>query len=201
MPQDLGTTLDLLRHGEVEGGRIYRGQLDHPLSSVGWQQMRRAVSGKRPWQSIISSPLLRCSEFANELAEESGIPLVKDDRLLEIGFGVWQGLSRDVIRAQQSDRLRQFYRDPIRHRPEDAEPLEEFQARVSDCISALLRDYSNQHLLVVCHAGVTRAAMGYALSLPLPSLYRLSIDNASFTRLRATDERPLSVMFQNKTML
>jgi broad specificity phosphatase PhoE len=33
-------TLDLLRHGEPEGGRLYRGNLlDNPLSEKGWAKV------------------------------------------------------------------------------------------------------------------------------------------------------------------
>jgi alpha-ribazole phosphatase len=34
------TTVDLLRHGECEGGHVYRGSLDLPLSETGWEQLR-----------------------------------------------------------------------------------------------------------------------------------------------------------------
>ena len=57
--KSITTTIDLLRHGDVEGGRKYRGQLDDPLSELGWQQLRSATSKKQNWQHIVSSPLFR----------------------------------------------------------------------------------------------------------------------------------------------
>ena len=55
------TLIDLLRHGEPEGGRAYRGHsIDDPLSETGWQQMWAAVGYHKPWEQIVSSPLQRC---------------------------------------------------------------------------------------------------------------------------------------------
>ena len=39
--------LDLIRHGEPEGGVKYRGSLDEPLSTTGWQQMRATCAKAR----------------------------------------------------------------------------------------------------------------------------------------------------------
>jgi Fructose-2,6-bisphosphatase len=64
------TIFDLIRHGEPAGGQMYRGHKDDPLSEQGWQQMRNAITGDDKWDHILSSPLLRCREFAAELAKE-----------------------------------------------------------------------------------------------------------------------------------
>ena len=68
MPETSSTLIDLLRHGEPRGGAKFRGHTDDPLSETGWTQMRAAVQGDSPWQVVVSSPLLRCAEFAAELA-------------------------------------------------------------------------------------------------------------------------------------
>lgn len=44
------TTVDLLRHGEPEGGQMFRGAVDDPLSPRGWEQMRSAVGDCRAWK-------------------------------------------------------------------------------------------------------------------------------------------------------
>ena len=44
-------TLDLLRHGEPKGGRLYRGNQDDPLTQKGWNQMLDSTQGKQ-WDFI-----------------------------------------------------------------------------------------------------------------------------------------------------
>ena len=59
------TVVDLLRHGEPDGGQKFRGSVDDPLNVRGWEQMRTAVGNYREWEVIISSPLIRCAAFAH----------------------------------------------------------------------------------------------------------------------------------------
>jgi alpha-ribazole phosphatase/probable phosphoglycerate mutase len=178
------TIVDLLRHGEPVGGRRYRGQTDDPLSDEGWRQMRAAVSAADHWDVIYSSPLKRCAAFAEELARQRAVPLRFDERLREIGFGAWEGQTPDELRARDPERLENFWRDPVGNRPEDAEPLDRFAARVSDAWRDLLASHPTRHILVVGHAGITRMVMSLVLGTPLENLFRIQVENAGLTRIR-----------------
>lgn len=178
---------------------MYRGGIDHPLSERGWQQMRSATAQAEPWQQIISSPLTRCRDFAEELATRLGLPCTIDDRLREVGFGSWEGKTGDQLRANDPDRLKRFYHDPVGERPEGAEPLDAFLGRVGAAIDAVREQHPGQHTLLVCHAGVIRAAIAHTLNAPLAALYRLDVANAALTRLKQTAERPLTLVFHNRT--
>lgn len=179
------TTVDLIRHGEPVGGSgRYRGAIDDPLSDKGWRQMREAVAGHCPWQAIVSSPLSRCAAFATELAQCHALPLALDERLVEIGFGEWEGLTKEQIVARDADALRRFYDDPIRHRPPGAESLDQFQQRITAAWDHLLAAHAGQHLLLVGHAGVIRMVVRHVLDTPLASMFRINVPNASITRIR-----------------
>ena len=127
-----------------------------------------------------------------------GLSVEIDTRLREVGFGSWEGQTGDQLRAQDPDVIRRFYHDPIGERPEGAEPLADFQTRISASIDHHLTQQAGKHILLVAHAGVIRAAIAHTLGAPLPALYRMNVDNASFTRLRVTEERPLSLIYQNR---
>jgi alpha-ribazole phosphatase len=193
------TTLDLMRHGEPVGGRMYRGGIDHPLSERGWQQMRSATAAPEPWDYIVSSPLARCRDFAGELAERLGLACSVDPRLQEVGFGVWEGKTGDQLRAEDPRQLSRFDHDPVGNRPHGAEPLDAFLQRVGSCIDDLLAQQPGRHGLLVCHAGVMRAAVAHTLGAPLPAMYRLAVDNAALSRVQQTAERPLTLVFHNRT--
>ncbi len=167
------TLIDFLRHGEPVGGRRFRGNgADDPLSEKGWQQMWDAVGERLPWQRIISSPMRRCSAFAEALAEKCGLELSIDDRFREVGFGRWEGLSPDEIISANPEEYAAFYRDPCRNRPAGAETLEDFGQRVAQGLEDVLSNYPGEQVLVVAHAGVVRAALGYILNVDPAAWYR-----------------------------
>lgn len=178
------TIIDLLRHGEPVGGRRYRGQVDDPLSDKGWQQMRAAVSAGDRWDVIYSSPLVRCAAFAEELAGRLDVPLQLDERLMEIGFGSWEGRTPDELRTADPDRLERFWRDPVGNRPAGAEPLDRFAARVSGVWRDMLAAHPARHILVVGHAGITRMITTLVLGIPVENLFRIQVENAGWTRFR-----------------
>jgi alpha-ribazole phosphatase/probable phosphoglycerate mutase len=177
------TVVDLIRHGEPVGGRKYRGQIDDPLSPKGWTQMRRAVGDHADWDVIVTSTLRRCSEFAEELAARHQLPLERDERLIEIGFGVWEGRTASELTATDPDVLRRFQADPLGHRPEGAEPLDAFRQRVVAAWEEVLQRHRGRRVLLVGHAGMMRAIVGHVLQVPHESFYRLQVANAGITRI------------------
>ncbi len=181
----MSTLIDIIRHGEPEGGQRFRGNgCDDPLSAKGWEQMRHAVGEAAPWQRIISSPLRRCAAFARELAERHQLPLSIDERFKEVGFGVWEGQSPQQLIARDRQAYEAFYDDPVHQRPTGAEPLEAFSARIRAALVDTAATYGGQHLLLVAHAGVIRATVGDILAAPPERWYRISVDNAHFCRIR-----------------
>jgi alpha-ribazole phosphatase len=185
---DVVTTVDLIRHGEPVGGRKYRGQLDDPLSDTGWRQMRQAVAGDAPWQVLISSPLRRCLEFAQELSRRRGLALEIDQRLKEVGFGAWEGCTAEQIAAHDPDILQRFWRDPVRERPPGAEALSAFRDRVVAAWTDVLGRHAGRHILIVGHAGVIRMVLSHALGMPQTHFFRIQVPNAGITRLQFQGE-------------
>ncbi len=177
-------TLDLMRHGEPLGGRKYRGQIDDPLSERGWAQMREALRDATPWTRIVSSPLLRCRAFAEELSRLRGLPLSLDERLGEVGFGAWEGKSAAEIERDTPGALARFKADPIHARPHGAEPLDSFYRRVAGALDAIQSQHPDEHVLLVGHAGVIRMALAWALAIPQANAYRIEVASATITRMR-----------------
>lgn len=179
------TLIDLMRHGEPVGGRRYRGQVDDPLSEVGWEQMWQAVADARPWQHVVTSPLVRCAAFADALGEKLGVAVTRDARLMECGFGAWEGRTPEEICADDPMRLFHFRSDPLAHAPAGAEPLAVFYARVNAAWHDLaLRHRQDARVLVVAHAGVIRMILANVLGMPPAHAYRLGISNAALTHVR-----------------
>lgn len=184
------TDIDIIRHGEPEGGRRYRGHgVDDPLSEKGWQQMWAAMPATPPWQHIVSSPLLRCHQFAEKLAAKLNIACSLEDNLKEIGFGSWEGRTPDDIEQNDGDALQRFLSDPLNNRPPGAEPLASFADRVWEVYQRRMQQHAGQHILFVGHAGVIRAITSRVLDMPLDAVYsKLKVEYAAIVRTRQSDK-------------
>lgn len=147
-------SIDLLRHGDT-GQRSYRGQLDDPLSGLGWRQLRDAVEG-RSWDRVVSSSLSRCAAFATELSARRGLPLRIDARLAEYHFGDWQGVPIETIADTDGDALGRFWKDPVACPPPGAEPFAAFRERLSQALDDIASEAEGARVLVVTHGGAIR---------------------------------------------
>ncbi len=172
------TYIDIIRHGEPVGGRRYRGySIDDPLTEKGWTQMRAAVPESPQWQHIVSSPLKRCLEFSQELANDLQIPFSIEDNMKEIGFGEWEGKTPEEILAEDSEALNLFYKNPVNNRPKGAEPLDTFSVRVWNAYQSIIENHQHKYVLIVAHAGVARAITANILNMSLDDVYsRLKIE-------------------------
>ena len=181
----ISTIVDLIRHGEPEGGTRYRGHTDDPLSETGWQQMRAAVADHNPWEVLVASPLLRCKEFAQEVASRHQLPLEEDARFKEIFFGPWEGKTGEQIIAEEDElRLKRFWSDPVNNMPAGAETMNDFEARVLSAWQEMLERHRGKHILLVGHGGMMRVIMAHALGMPLDNLFRLNVGYASISRIQ-----------------
>lgn len=193
------TIIDLIRHGEPIGGRMYRGnQVDHPLSKRGWQQMHEAISkqyisqcpnDEPKWDLIISSPMLRCYAFAEVLSQQLNLPLVTNEILTEISFGEWEGKTPAEVEAINPILFHNFHRDPVKNRPPNAESLEAFSTRIINAISILTKEHRGKRILLVTHAGIMRTVMIHVLSAPLKNRQSIRFPYAGMLRLYTTQEQ------------
>ncbi len=196
------TQIDIMRHGEPVGGSRYRGDgIDDPLSERGWLQMWAAVDGVADWSRIITSPLQRCYAFAEALATKQGLPLVVDKRIREVGFGSWEGRMRQAVMVEESENYKRFYANPLKARPNGAEPLQAFYRRVTEAFFSIASTYPDEHLLMVAHAGVVRSAVSMVLKGALKELYSIRVEHASITRIAHTREIGFQLVFHGRERL
>jgi len=181
--------IHLMRHGEPEGGKVFRGSQDDPLTAAGWQQMRKQA-GDQQWDHIISSPLSRCLDFARYLQETTGADLTIEPGLQEIHFGDWEGCSAESLMASDSESLKLFWQDPVANPPPAGESMDVFRARVLAAWSQLCQSYNkDENVLVLCHGGVMRVIMQALLTLPWSSVFSIDLAYSAIIRIYCIDAR------------
>lgn len=182
--ESITSTIDLLRHGDVEGGRKYRGQLDDPLSELGWKQLRATTRKKQNWQHIITSPLKRCAEFAEELAQFHDLPLQIESEFKEVSFGLWEGKTADDLLKTEPGKIKNYWNDPINTTPPQGENLLAFEQRVINGWENILTEFQGKHILIISHAGVMRMILCHILGMPLTELFKLDVGLAKASRIQ-----------------
>ena len=90
--------LVLVRHGQSElnaAGRL-AGRLDAPLTDLGMVQAKAVAAALTEFgepRAVISSPLRR----AHDTAAAIGLPVVVDERWIELDYGPYDGLALDEV--------------------------------------------------------------------------------------------------------
>lgn len=177
MSRHSATRIDLLRHGDT-GEYGYRGQLDDPLSMLGWSQLRGSVIDGE-WDVVVSSPLQRCAAFAGELAGSRDLPLQLDPRLAEYHFGQWQGVPMETLANGQGDALARFWADPVAYPPPDAESFASFRARLVAALDDVVTRHAGLRVLVITHGGAIRLLRCVAEGLAFGEMANLEVVHAS----------------------
>lgn len=164
-------TLYLVRHGETDWNVEARlqGQRDIPLNEFGRVQPEEAA---RRLQAVcpgfaeldyVSSPLSRSRETMERMRTSLGLEpgaYRLDERLKEISFGRWEGLTWKELRGRDAPSATARERDKWNYVPPGGESYAMLADRVQPVIEAIVRD-----TVIVSHGGVARAILARSCGL------------------------------------
>lgn len=175
------TQFMLLRHGLPHQSECLLGRTNPTLTEQGWQQMQASIASLQ-FDLIISSPLLRCYDFAEHVAEQQGLPLLTNDAWQELDFGCWDGQTITSLWADEQQAYCQFWQEPFKNSPPQGESSAQFLARITHSIRQLSEQYMGQRVLIVTHSGVMRMTLAWLLNSVQqgnPHLSRVQLDYAA----------------------
>jgi probable phosphoglycerate mutase len=175
------TVICLVRHGETDWSRDQRfnGRQDIPLNDIGRQQCSElaAYLSDETIDIVISSPLSRCIETAEILAQPRGLGIVAEPRLVEMDYGQWEGLTYDQARQLDTVRFELWDRDPAAIAPPDGESGYTIATRVTAALFDILARHTGRTILLVAHKTVNRVLLCHALDWPIRE-YRRKVSQA-----------------------
>ena len=197
------TVFHLVRHGE----HVWRGRgiLAGRSAGVGLTHEGRAQMiaigqclGGEEIVGLYASPLQRTRESAEILAARLGLAVQFRDDLIELDFGEWTGLSFDEVR--RDGRWEAWRTCRSLAAVPGGETMRQVQVRTVDALAELHRLHQRGAVVVVSHGDVIRAALLFALGMPLDLYARIEIGIASISTIEFADfgfcvrrlnERPL----------
>ncbi|WP_309085182.1 histidine phosphatase family protein [Chelativorans sp.] len=169
-------------HGHV--GRVLTGRLPGaPLTGEGREEalaLGRHMAGEK-LDAIYASPRLRAQQTAEIIARETRVESRTAEELDEIDFGGWSGRSFDDLAADPAWRIWNEERGSAATPAGDT--MERAAARITGFMERLCRERAGQHLALVSHCDVIKAALCRYLDLPFQSVHGFEIAPASITTL------------------
>lgn len=186
------TRLLLLRHGQTSMSvdKRYSGRGDVELTELGLSQagaagerlakMTGVATSDAGAAPIVTSPLVRTRQTADEVAAATGGTCEVHDGLVETDFGEWEGLTFAETSERYSELHGRWLGDPT-VAPPGGETLERVAERVSAACDDLLQRYAGRTVVVVSHVTPIKAVLRRALDVGPAVFYRLHLDLASLS--------------------
>lgn len=157
--------LYVIRHGETAWNRERKmqGFKGADLNEDGIRLAKVTAEGLKDvkFDLCITSPLIRARHTAEIIMEGRNKPIIEEDRLKEMNFGIWEG--RSVLPEKNEvplDQFRLFRTDPFRYQaPEGGESFCQLLQRTGAFFDDLIRtpEYQDKTILISAHGGAVRA--------------------------------------------
>lgn len=180
------TYLFLIRHGEndwVDTGKLAGRTPGVYLNQKGLDQAQQLAQrlGNQPISRIYSSPLERCVQTAEPLAQALGLTVIEEPGVLEVDYGEWRGAALKDLSQKPEWQLVQIY--PGGFRFPGGETLREVQSRVIRTLERIRQEHPGEAIAVFAHGDVIRTALAYYLGTALDLFQRIQISTASVSLL------------------
>ena len=172
------TKIILVRHGHVEGlsPERFRGRTDMPLTALGRHQAAAAAARiARTWPpaAIYTSPMGRCVETGDAIADQTGAPAQILGQLNDLDYGTWSWKTCDEMRAASPALFGRWFEAPQLMRFPGGESLQDVVARGADAIRLAAEVHSQETVVLVGHDSVNRAMLLQLLDQPLSAYWTL----------------------------
>ncbi|MFF3543314.1 bifunctional RNase H/acid phosphatase [Streptomyces platensis] len=205
---DLGppATFVLLRHGETaltpEKRFSGSGGTDPELSAAGRRQAEAtaaALAARGSIQAVVSSPLRRCRETAQAVADRLGLEVRIEEGLRETDFGAWEGLTFAEVRERFPEDLDAWLGSARVAPTGGGESFATVARRVAVARDKLLARYAGKTVLLVTHVTPVKTLVRLALGAPPESLFRMELSAASLSAVAYFSDGNASVRLLNDT--
>jgi len=185
--------LIVVRHAESQWNPIgrYQGLLDPELSERGIKQaeaLAQELKGNGITK-IYTSPLKRTYQTAKIISDRLGVPIHREDRVIEIDHGKWSGMLVEDVKKKYPEEFEIWIKEPHKIRFEGGESLEDVFKRVGDFLWYLKEEHREETVVVVSHTVPIRCMYCALLDIELSKFWSFGCDNASYSVVIMEEER------------
>lgn len=195
------TIIVLLRHGENEWVKTHRLAGWIPgvhLNKNGKRQAQEAAQRLRalPIKALYSSPVVRCVETAEYVAQALNLEIKQLEELGEVRYGSWEG--KKIKRLAKKPQWQAVQHYPSRMRfPGGGEALREVQYRMVQTLEQLAHLHGDETIVVVSHADAIKLALAHYLGVHMDLFQRISVSPASVSVVYLAQNGAMRVLRMN----
>ncbi len=191
----------LLRHGENEWVKKHRlaGWLPNVhLNEKGHQQAEAAAQrlSVLPVKGLYSSPVTRCLETAEYVAQTLDLEIKQLEGLGEVRYGSWEGKKIKKLARKPAWHAVQYYPSRMRF-PGGGEALREVQFRMVQTLEQLAVEHQDETIVAVSHADAIKLVLAYYLGVHLDLFQRIAVAPASASVLYLAENGGVRVLRLN----
>ena len=195
----------IIRHGQTAWNveKRLQGRSDIPLNEYGVQLAKVTASAFRgiSFDRIYTSPLLRARQTAEIIAKSKGLPVLADDRLIEMSFGDGEGISLAEINTNPELTIYSFLHSPADYVPSvTGESFEQLYERCRDFIHNVIlpAEQSCQSIAIVSHGALIRGLIHCINNRPTENFWQTIHRNCSVS-LVTCEKGKLTLVEEAKT--
>lgn len=181
--------LYITRHGKTDWNNRHKlqGRTDIPLNEEGRKMAEQANAAYSNLHLDICycSPLIRAKETAEILLKNRNVPIIIDERLIEMNFGEYEGLENSF--SIPNCPINVIFKEPEKYiySVGGAETFEELYARTGDFIEKVLKPQLQQKkdILIVGHGAMNASIACQIKQLPIEQFWSIEIGQCQIMKL------------------
>ena len=183
------TTVILARHGATDYSmeKRFSGSdgVDLPLNELGRSQAKalaEELASRTPADAIVTSPLIRARQTAEEISAATGLPIVVEPAFAECSFGEWDGHTFTEVRDKWPEEMADWLASTA-VAPPGGESFDACAARVRLGLRGLLEAYAGGTVILVAHVTPIKLLITDAVGAPIDSIYRMELPPCSISKV------------------
>jgi probable phosphoglycerate mutase len=144
------------------------------------------------WRAVYSSSLRRSITTAQPLCQALGIDLQVRAELNEIGYGKWEGRTKEQVEQEFHDEYIAWLADPAWHAPVGGELAVVVARRALHVIEEIREQFTDGNILLVSHKATIRIVLCSLLGIEVGRFrYRLGCPVGSVSIIEFTLNGPM----------
>ena len=178
----------IIRHGKTQWNEMHKlqGRTDIPLNESGREMAKEAAKLYKDvhFDLCYTSPLKRARETAALLLEGRNIPIIPDDRLMEMSFGESEGIENSFDTPELPINV-------LFHKPEEyvagpgGESLDELYERTGSFLKEVAYPLHEEgkSVLIVGHGAMNCSIVSQVKNIPRSEYWNCGIENCKLKQL------------------